>query len=301
MPITIIGAGISGLILGRCLLQRGIPAVLLEKSTKTTFSKRNDYGITLHRKTYQPLLKVLGLDEGAFRQRVAVDAAAGRVNGEGDLRVNRNQFERLLVEELDVRWEREVEVESVEEVQAESGIVVGADGPHSVVRRAVAPAAEFEILPFAVYNGKRRIGGEEFEREVSGRFGGEMVVEQRVGDVLFQVSVSERTAEEVSVSYTFSRPARGGEDPLFRPQREKSEAKAIPAALFDEVDGLRDRLEAPLAFIFDSAKMQNDRMLNWLMRTVELDGPKLRDAAEVGVEKQEHIVPILTLCRSVSS
>ena len=53
--INIVGAGIGGVTLGRCLLKRGISSVLYERMSS---SRRHGYGITLHSSAYQPLLKV---------------------------------------------------------------------------------------------------------------------------------------------------------------------------------------------------------------------------------------------------
>ena len=81
--ISIVGAGIGGLTLGRCLLQRGIRAVLYEKASS---SSRHTYAITLQPSSYRPLLKVLNVDEATFKARVAVDAGiggSGNINSEG--------------------------------------------------------------------------------------------------------------------------------------------------------------------------------------------------------------------------
>lgn len=293
MQISIIGAGISGLVLGRCLLQRGIRAVLFEKSRQS--QNRNSYGITLHANSYRPLLKILELDESAFRKRVAVDAGVGgegRVDEAGSVRANRNRFESLLAEGLDVRWERDVsgvdvgpgdggvQVKFSDGEKENPEIVVGADGPHSQVRKSILPDVDFKILPFAVYNGKRRLKDEETRRKFAA---GGNVFEQKVDDAIFQVSVNDNSPEEVSISYVYSRPAKDGEDALFKPKRSTSDAKAIPDELFEEVDRLKSHLDEPLATIFNTQDMRNDRLLNWLMRTIKIDSERLKDSASKGI------------------
>jgi 2-polyprenyl-6-methoxyphenol hydroxylase-like FAD-dependent oxidoreductase len=109
-PITIIGAGIGGLTLARCLLKRGIPTILYERMPS---SPRHSYAITLHASSYQPLLKVLGMDEWTFKRHVAVDrlmGGSGAINtkalahhhnlGPSSFRVHRETLERLLREGL---------------------------------------------------------------------------------------------------------------------------------------------------------------------------------------------------------
>ncbi|SMQ54467.1 unnamed protein product [Zymoseptoria tritici ST99CH_3D7] len=272
--IIIIGAGTAGLVLGRCLHHRGIPAILLEKAKNSPH--RNNYGITLHAQTYRPLLKVLGLDETNFRRKVAVDSpvgGTGRISrhdsGEGDFRANRGRFEGLLAEGLDVRWESEVEdvkfggPEGVTvglkggEKQT-SKIVVGADGPHSRVREAVVKGVELKILPFATYNGKRRISPEEFEKTFAAAMGDGNTLEQRVGDALLQISISDRDEKETG-------------------------AREMPEELFVELEGLAGKLEEPFRSIFDADAVRKDRLLNWLMRSLHLDVGQLREAAKGGV------------------
>lgn len=300
MTITIIGAGISGLVLSRCLLHRGIPSLILEKTGQAAFThKRNNYGITLHRKTYQPLLKFLGVDEERFTREVGIGGVG--VGGEL-LRVNRRLFEGFLSEGLDVRWEGEgesldgdgkaggqgvlVKLRGGEEIQSE--VVVGADGPHSLVREKISPETQFDILPFVAINGRRRLAPAELQEA---GMANESIVEQRVGDALFRVSLDERMEREgeVGISWTFSRPARRGEDALFRPQRAKKAAKEIPEELFGEVEGMNGQLRGVLKVVFDTEKMRGDRMLNWLMRTVEVDSGRLNDAAKVCMIRIERL------------
>ena len=71
-PIIIVGAGVAGLTLGRCLRHHGIPAVILEQVSSLP---RHHYGITLHSWAYRPVLSLLQSDENEFREKLAVDTA----------------------------------------------------------------------------------------------------------------------------------------------------------------------------------------------------------------------------------
>lgn len=296
LRISIVGAGISGLVLARCLKHKGITATILEKAKASPH--RNSYGITLHAHVFQPLLPILGLDEATFRKRVAVDSAiggAGAIDGKLDstsFKANKNRLESLLAEGLEVRWECEVQsvtppmsadrlvgLQMAEGERDDADVVVGADGPHSVVRQAIAPEVEFTILPYAVYNGKRRIEPEE----MTDSLGTANVLERRIGNAVFQVSISDRREEELSISYTYSRPGRNAGDVLFRPQRPKTAAREIPEELFEEVAAVRDGLDGPFRTAFDVDAMRNDRMLNWLMRSLRVDRQRLKTTAGQGI------------------
>lgn len=318
--ITIIGGGIAGLALGRCLLQRGIKAQILEKARNST--RRNDYGITLFAKRYRPLIEVLGIDEGSFRKRVAVDRGEGKVSAgaedEESLRVNRNRFEALLAEGLDVRWEVEVvgiegtgeggnaSVELGDGEKITSEVVVGADGPHSVLRKTIASDAEFKILPYASYNGKRRIALKDWEDRFAAAFKNGNVLEKRItsSGILLQISINDRGAssneeESVSISYTFSRPAkqqRGQEDALYRPERRKEAAKETPEELFAEIAALEGDLQEPFKTVFSAEATRKDRLLNWLMRSILVDSKALDKATSKGLVilgDAAHAEPIL--------
>jgi len=302
--ISIIGAGLSGLVLGRCLLQHGISSVLFDQGVARSGSTRHGYGITLHPWAYKPLLKYLDLDEGTFRKRLAVDAAVGGVGriesnsspvaedtDVSSFRANRQRLENMLSEGLSVRWEHDLANVKSEDSsntlefrngqQLQSAIVVGAEGPHSQVRKFISPSTDFNVLPFAVYNGKRRLILETFDEKYASDMDGATVIERRKGQTLLQITVNDRTSQSVSISYTYSRPAHHP-DPIFNPDRPASGARDIPAEFFNEIAGLED-LQGPFKEVFDVDKMHGDRLLNWLMRSVLVSVPELKGAADHGI------------------
>ncbi|KAL7924051.1 hypothetical protein ACQKWADRAFT_288686 [Trichoderma austrokoningii] len=286
-PVRIIGAGIGGLTLGRCLLKHGVPAVLYERMPSTP---RHAYGVTLHASSYMPLLDILGLDEFTFRRRIAVDTSLG---GNGHIeptsmaypgkinfvsfRAHREKLEKLLREGLDVQWEHALE--KVEETssgvalylqngqQVEGSCVVGADGPHSNTRKSLSPNTPFDILPYVAFNGKRRVKRALFDSIYAPAFKSSNVLEMKIGGLVLNISVNEQQADLVSVSWVFSRPARGSTDPLHKPNRPVSGATDIPEEFFDEVEALSG-LTQPFKEVFDVEKLRMDRVLHWLMRTV---------------------------------
>ncbi|KAL6697703.1 hypothetical protein J3F84DRAFT_369724 [Trichoderma pleuroticola] len=314
-PIRIIGAGIGGLTLGRCLLKYGIPAVLYERMPSTP---RHSYGITLHAPAYLPLLNILGMDEFTFRRRIAVDGlfggsgniepksivSSGKVNSTS-FRAHREKFEKLLREGLDVQWENSLE--KVEEAPSgiilhmqngqklESTCVVGADGPHSNTRKSLSPTTSFTILPYVAFNGKRRVKRALYDSLYAPAFNGSNVIEKKRGEVVLTVSVNEQQADAVSINWIFSRPARGSTDPLHRPNRPVSDATDIPKEFFDEIESLHG-LDQPFKEVFDSEKLKMERVLHWLMRTVLVSRQELGALANKGVffmGDSVHAEPIL--------
>lgn len=309
--ITIIGAGLSGLVLGRCLLYRGFPCVIFEKDTARSGLARYGYGITLQSSAYSPLLKYFGLDDKAFQRRLAVDAAvggSGKLNGNTpeskEFRANRQKLEQVLREGLDIRWEHQltdIKSEGSSHTlqfrngqQTQTSLIIDAEGPHSHIRRSISPTTDFEILPYAVYNGKRRISRKDFEDHYVSHMNDANVISHQEGQTLLQISVNDRRDDEVSISYTYSRPERQN-DPVFKPDRPNSGAKDIPEELFVEISELSN-LRGPFKDVFDAEKMPQDRMLNWLMRSVSVSPEDLMAAANqdiVLIGDAVHATPIL--------
>ena len=300
--ISIVGAGICGLTLGRCLLQRGIQATLYEKATQRP---RNAYAITLQPSSYRPLLSALNIDESAFKSRVAVDASiggSGNINtkayGYRDLeqasfRATRSEFESFLREELDVRWEHALEriereangkylLSFANGQTATSDIVIDAEGPHSVIRQTFLPSVEPQVLPYVAFNGKRRVSRASFNNLYARAFADSSVLEVRHDGVVLNVSVGSVSAQDISLNWIFSRSARGASDPLYKPNRSNSAAKDIPDEFFAEVAAMTG-LAQPFADVFDPESLRNERILHWLMRSILVPMPELTSLAEKGI------------------
>jgi 2-polyprenyl-6-methoxyphenol hydroxylase-like FAD-dependent oxidoreductase len=301
-PIRIIGAGIGGLTLGRSLLKHGIPAVLYERMPSTP---RHGYGVTLHSSSYRSLLDVLGLDESTFRRRVAVD---GLLGGSGNIdpkmvaypgqiestsfRAHREKLERLLREGLDVQWEHALEkvvattsgatirLQSGQEL--ETGCVVGVDGPHSNVRKSLFPDTPLKVLPYVAFNGKRRVQRALFDSLYTPAMKKSNLIEMKQNDVFLTVSINEQQGDFVSVNWVYSRPAKGPQDPLHKPNRPVSGATDIPDEFFEEIEALQD-LDQPFKEVFDAEKLKRERVLHWLMRTVLVSLQDLQRLAERAV------------------
>lgn len=305
LQISIIGAGIAGLVLGKCLAKRGIPAVLFERDAFRPSSPRHNYGITLEPWAYRHLLPYLDLDDRTFRSKIAVDAAVGgtgrvercrqpntaTTDATASFRANRSKLESLLSEGLDIRWEHalaDIKPTSTGNTltfrngkQLQSQVVIGTDGVHSQVRQSISPSTKFNILPYAVYSGKRRISRKDFDNEYAPYMDGANVIETRISTTFLQISINDINPDNVSLSYTYSRPARQ-DDPLFKPDRPKSGATEIPEAFFDEILSLTN-LKAPFDKVFNPETTKSDRLLNWLMRTVLIPAEHLYNVAEKGI------------------
>jgi 2-polyprenyl-6-methoxyphenol hydroxylase-like FAD-dependent oxidoreductase len=289
-PISIIGAGIAGLTLGRALLKHGIKATIYDRKKA---SSRHSYAITLHASTWKRLLTVLSIDESEFCCRVAVEGGGkidpSKLNHPAPItpscfKAHRGKLEDLLREGLDVRWEHAVDgvdrsssgviVHLSTKQDLENTLVIGADGPHSKVRNGLLPDVVPEVLPYVAFNGKRRIDLRTFADKYAPEFSDSVALEKRAGDTILSLSIFDRTEENISVSWIYSRPAHGDDDPLHRPERAPTGATDTPQEFFNEITSVQDLTE-PFRDIFDADKLRKERILHWLMRTVEIDSNDL--------------------------
>ena len=288
-PITIVGAGLAGLTLGRCLQQRGVSTVILEKAKVPSQSQ---YAVTLHPWAYRLLLRFLHIEDLTFRTDVSVDVPGATAEGPlGSLRCHRGKLESFLREGQVIRWDSRVEnielsadgitikCANMESIRAD--VLVATDGVHSTVRQLLIPNVALKVLPYVVFNGKRVIDLVEYQNLIEVHMRGKTNLQSQHDDTHLQISVIEYGNKNVHLNYTYSRPARA-DDPLHRPDRSTGEANQIPEAFYYEIDQLSDLGEA-FALVFDSQKVRKDRVLHWLMRSSLGSSSEIEVLAQRGV------------------
>ena len=313
-PITIVGAGLAGLTLGRCLRQHGIAAVILER---VSLAPRHNYGITLHPWAFQHLLSLLHMDEPTFKEKLSINSptrgkgemsedtlAPGIETDPGTFRCHRGRLEKLLQEGQDIRWEHTVQdvkassegivVQVKDQKPLEAEVLIGSDGVHSQVRKSLVPGMELNVLPFVVFNGKRRMTNVEYQDLLAPAMQDRTILQSRHNNIVLELSINDTAPKQVEVSYTYSRPARQ-KDPLYKPDRPIPGASDIQEEFYIELQELKE-LRQPFNNIFDPSKVRKDRVLHWLMRSTLGSRAEIEELAEQGVllvGDAVHAMPIL--------
>ena len=326
-PVTILGAGIAGLTLGRCLLQRGIQSVIYDRAPR---APRHTYGITLEPRAYEPLLSVLKLDESTFRHQLAVDSAkdngVGRVTADDGststpFRANRYKLESMLREHLTIYPEHKlttaraptsdqavpgVELEFENGTTIRPNLIVDALGVHSPLRIALLPSIIPTIEPLAVFNSKKYVPTSTFDRVYSPYFANSNVLThepESSSKPRLEISVNSYLPEDskVSISYIYSRSAHPPNDELHNPNRSNNDATKIPEAFYHEVESYisnsANNIPPPFKDCFDATLLRNERVLHWLMRIIIVPQEDLQQLLEnskvVMIGDSVHAVPIL--------
>jgi 2-polyprenyl-6-methoxyphenol hydroxylase-like FAD-dependent oxidoreductase len=284
-PVSIIGAGFSGLVLGQCLRRRNIPAVIYER---TNSDLRNNYGITLHNSTYKPLLESLEINEDEFKRQVAIHhpESHGLISDGRRLRVNRAALTRILRQGLDIRWEHKLSDISASSPSRSAvftvgdrdetrdySLLIGADGAHSATRSLLSlPTSVFDlkVLPYIVFNGKRRIAYSNLPPGLLDSFTNPDGITHTQGDALLTIKADFWDPEKqvAAVSYTLSRPA--GEKDQPRLDRNIRDSEKLAKHFIEEVAALGETPE-PFRQVFNPDTMHEDRLLHWLMRSSLLE------------------------------
>jgi 2-polyprenyl-6-methoxyphenol hydroxylase-like FAD-dependent oxidoreductase len=284
-PVSIIGAGFSGLVLGQCLRRRNIPAIIYERSNSDL---RNNYGITLYNSTYRPLLECLGINEEEFKRQVAIQHPENHqpVSNGRRLRVNRAALTRILRKDLDIQWEHKLSDISTgtpsrsavftvgdQNETRDYSLLIGADGAHSATRSLLdLPKSVFDlkVLPYIVFNGKRRIAYSNLPPGLLDSFTNPDGITHTQGDALLTIKADFWDPEKqiVAVSYTLSRVAGEKDQPLL--DRNIRDSEKLATHFIEEVAALGETPE-PFRQVFNPDTMSEDRLLHWLMRSSLLE------------------------------
>ena len=321
-PIAILGAGLGGLTLGRCLRRKGIPSIFYERASS---APRHAYGITLEPWAYKPLLGILNIDELTFRKQVAVDGlnedglgrvSAGEATGSVAFRANRSKLESMLREELTIRSEHALSSATISndglvDLLFQNGTkihptqVVDAEGVHSQLRKSLLPDFKLEVQPFAVYSGKRYVKAEHFTSSYARAFGDGNVVVRKPTDSRgprLEITVNDHLPNgHVNISYVYSRAARNdsnANDPLHHPERPVAGATDIPEDFYEELNQFISAHDVgqPYVDCFNVDQIRTERLLHWLMRTILVPKQELLRLLQHGIVMigdAAHAVPIL--------
>lgn len=254
------------------------------------------------------------MDDPAFREKLAVDSQNGgsgrlsaHVSPQNSFRCHRGRLEALLGQSQNISWDKSlkdinitaqskrVTAQFEDGISIDSECIIGCDGPHSRTRQSLADEMKLKVLPYAVFNGRRRLSSAEYINNLQAYLQDSVLLKTRVGDILLEISLSDDTGSQVDVSYTYSRPARDDNDTLHKPDRAIAGATEIPEEFFRELDALGD-LQTPFAYIFDADNVRDDRVLHWLMRSIMPNLKEVEQFAERGVVligDAAHATPIL--------
>ncbi|KAF4200327.1 hypothetical protein CNMCM8927_003505 [Aspergillus lentulus] len=314
-PILIIGAGISGLTAARILTNNGIPNIIFEASAP---DRSQGFSISLREWGYSALLSALGdLPLSSLTRGVAPDREVGGKgwidqvlwdNCAGEklvapdpatkqaiVRANRNALRGWIAdcgeEELDVRYgHRLKKVEGgLDDITAEfengakyqGSLVIAADGVNSTVRTQILPHVSPETVPVVVYHGEFQLSRSDFDRLVR-PYSGSSNILAGVGDGFnTPLTICNMTKTQVHLDWSYSRPVRQEEDPLYRPNLPPEEARQIPPALLQEL-ALRNLAE-PWKLFLNAESIQSHRVFHWTSRCVFVTQEDVQRAAERGV------------------
>lgn len=307
--ISIIGAGFAGLLSGRCLKIMGIPSRIFEKRGRRQDTPRC---VTLRPWTYEPLAKVLEMDY--------LQLAEKNQNPDGNtsesMYLPQGQIEDLLSKDLYVEYGEELsEIGRVEsqmhglvfstvplhgETYIKSQLIIGADGVHSSLRHLVLPEIQPRILPYVVYYGSRRMTARRYKEDIAPhmKYPATFQFRKKTQTLLRIMPCLLNSLPDddgyVHVKYTYSRPAHK-DDPLFKPDRKVWEAGIIPNEFYHEIGRLTD-LGPVFREIFHVLNIRQDKILNWLMRSLLVPLSKLQEVADQNillVGDAAHTMPIL--------
>ncbi|KAL4925848.1 FAD-dependent monooxygenase nscC [Aspergillus undulatus] len=318
-PILVIGAGLSGLAIGRLLTNNGVANTIFEASGR---DRSQGFAISLHEWGYAPLLEALGgLSLRSMTKAVAPDRFIGGsgwvdlamrdnttgrvlVEPEADarpavVRANRNALRAWIAdcgdEDLDVRYGHKLKsvsgsignMRALFENGAEfrGSLVVAADGVHSAVRTQILPEIIPEIIPVVVYHGEFEVSRKDFDRYIRPLSGAANVL-AGVGDGFnTPITICNITKSKAHLDWSYSRPARGTDDPLFNAPALSTDDQRreldLPQALLNELALLN--LAQPWSRYINPEAIKQHSVFHWVSRCVNMATDEALRAAQQGV------------------
>jgi 2-polyprenyl-6-methoxyphenol hydroxylase-like FAD-dependent oxidoreductase len=194
--------------------------------------------------------------------------------------------------------------------------VVDALGTHSALREALLPGIYTLVVePYAVYNHKKHVEIADYQSKFMPLLDGgttwthrpEKSSEPRLHVKLEDRLPSSDSGKPVRMSYTYSRPAQvsKNDDPLYKPNRSKSEADSISPEYYKEISDLASveaiksnpALRELLGQDESTKEEPKGAIKNWLMRTLIVSKQDLlkllRQYGVAMIGDSVHATPIL--------
>jgi monooxygenase len=137
------------------------------------------------------------------------------------------------------------------------------------------------VLPVVVYHGEFQVSRDEYDRHVRPLIGNANIL-AGVGDGFnTPITVCNITKTQVHLDWSYSRPARGENDPLFNAQTPENQARDLPLALLEELGSLQ--LAEPWAQYINPETIQQHSVFHWISRCVYMPTDDALRAAQAGV------------------
>ncbi|KAJ5171585.1 FAD/NAD(P)-binding domain-containing protein [Penicillium coprophilum] len=304
-PVLIIGAGLSGLALGRLLTNNNIANIVFEASPP---ERSQGFAISMHDWGYYPLLEALGGLSQSMIKAVGPDRFIGgtgwvdlamRDNMTGQVlvepdadspptvvRANRNSLRAWIADcgddQLDVRYGHRLKsisgsmgnVRAVFENGAayDGSVVVAADGVHSTVRSQVLPHIVPEVVPVVVYHGEFEVSRDKYDRYMRPVIGNANIL-AGVGDGFnTPITACNITKTRVHLDRSYFRPACGENDRLFNVKKPEDETREPPPGTPGRVVVAAARRAVGTHSVF-----------HWISRCVIMPTADALQAAQAGV------------------
>jgi 2-polyprenyl-6-methoxyphenol hydroxylase-like FAD-dependent oxidoreductase len=142
-------------------------------------------------------------------------------------------------------------------------------------RSLLLPHVKPKVLKYIAFNGQRRTPIEAYQAENSD-FNYQDTVGKKMDKTGKHVSygLNDVKGGKAYHFWTYSRAAKGSDDALFKPDRSTQEASKIPEEFYDEVENsiFSDEINREIT--------NDDKILSWLLRTVELSEKDLQSLPE---------------------
>lgn len=209
------------------------------------------------------------MDEKTFWETLAVNSqqgGSGSLSGSNNsaptdaFHCHRGRLEALLGKDLSISWDKnlkdlqlaspskELTVYFDDRSSLKTRCLIGCDGPHSATRRSLSSPMKLQVLPYVVYRGKRFIPCPKYMKTMHKYMQNSLLIQAHKGENLLELSVNDISELHVSLSYTYSRPAKPNNDPLHKPNRPIFGETDIPEEFYEELAALQD-LEPPFNLI----------------------------------------------------